>query len=252
MTTLDQLVGILKDGRRLLTKDISALRVSDTCAKQLPAACVLCRIATNLKAIDKLYNENMVLEANTILRSCMESVFWLGAISRQPGFVDKIIKDDDARRRNLAKNVLKIPDTLLELTQSDKEALIERRDRKIADPDPLGVTVRSAAAASGLDDLYSIYLTVSNESAHPSAASLNRHLILNQAQEIIGINLEPVSQEWELSMSLACDLLFYTKIYANEIFTDGATDWQENLWQQYLQTTARINFNEIEQPTATE
>jgi hypothetical protein len=168
----------------------------------------------------------MVIEASTVLRSCMESVFWLGAISRDPGFIDKIVRQDNQSRKSLAKHVLKHP---LHLAEFDESTILELRKRGENSAPEGGLArleILDAATAAGLESFYPVY--------HPSAASLQKHVAFDQHGELDAIDCTPRKDaDWLETISLAGALVFHAWFFSREIFPNRGAAWPDELWQRY-------------------
>jgi hypothetical protein len=51
----------------------------------------------------------MTADARTLVRSCFESLFYLGAVLEDAAFVEALVSDDAERRGKLAKSLLGLP-----------------------------------------------------------------------------------------------------------------------------------------------
>jgi hypothetical protein len=232
MNQLDVFVSILDDGLKEIVGEVDVLDISRQEVQQVFGACLLCRVTTNLTGVRILHRSKLPLEADTLLRSGLESIFWLGAISRDSAFIEKIKKQDNQSKKLLAKNVLKHTVHLTQLSADTIEAVRQRGENKTPDGGLGRLEIEEAATAAGLEAFYPTYLSLSNQSAHPSAASLNKHLTLEN-DELSTIDLVPNEPDWLETMSLAAALVLYTGHYLNEIFPRAERAWPDRLWARY-------------------
>jgi hypothetical protein len=207
MNELEEFVSVFDDGLTALESELEGLRVSRRVGRQIFGAALLCRVISNLTGLQILHRHRLQAEAATLLRSCLESVFWLGAISRDAEFIDKIVKQDNQSKKTLAKNLLKQP---LHLEQLDI-VTIEALRSKLEDASPEGglgrLEVFDAATAAGLASFYPIYLSISNQSAHPSAASLQKHVTFDKTSELAAIECRLSNEaEWVQNLEVHAGL----------------------------------------------
>ncbi len=195
-------------------------------------ACLLCRIITNLKAVRTLQRDNLPMEAATLLRSGLESTFWLGAVTREQSFLDKVIKQDNQSRKSLAQHVLKHPFHVSQLSVETVEAVRQRCLNKNPDGGLGYWKIEDVAAAAGMEIFYPSYVSLSTQSAHPSAASLDKHATIRD-DEVIDIALVPKEADWEEVISLAASLPMFAGHFLDELFPRSERVWPNRLWARY-------------------
>jgi hypothetical protein len=124
-------LGLFDEFLGKLVSDLGEIEVPD--GKRVFTGCLLCRIASNLIAARRLLNyQHHVLEADMLVRSALEALFWLGALIEDEGFINSILADHDHRLKQRAKLKLNIPADILHVSSAEREALNKknRRDRR--------------------------------------------------------------------------------------------------------------------------
>jgi hypothetical protein len=142
---------------------------------KVSALCIMCRSANQFAALRLLMENGFIVEARTLVRSCYENLFWLGGLKEKgAGFLAQMEADDTRGRRALSGELLKWwKDTDgFEDTSNKLEEFIE----SLKDKPAAKIFNEQVARDAGLGAAYSMYRALSNDSAHPSARSLCRHL----------------------------------------------------------------------------
>jgi hypothetical protein len=161
----------------------------------------------------------MTLETGTLARSCFKTVFYLGALSKSPEFIETLIADDADRRGVIARSLLRLPeDSGLEPEH------VEKLNRFLAGLEGSDIAAKSvrtfdAAKRAGLKDIYDTYYRgLSNDSSHPSITALNRHVESNHAGLVTGLKWGPNVDDVRYMLSAACTACVYLVSFAIEIF----------------------------------
>lgn len=159
----------------MLTANIAMGRVNTrSMTPQAVAVRVLLRSCGTLQGIILLSERGMVTEGRTLTRSLLENAFCIAALLDEPSaFMEMLRKDAEASRRQQAKFII-------------AEKLVGRRpdlDNLQAQLDRIGqgdlMSPKKVAALGALMKQYLAYQRLSDDAAHPSAKSLNRHVQTN-------------------------------------------------------------------------
>ena len=143
------------------------------------ALTLLARTLKAMQATDMLIEAGLIVEARTVTRSIHENLFYAAALTKTgEAFVQELENDDISIRRKRAKGLLEFfekqdggkTDRHAEL-EAYREHLWETHG-KIAE-----ISMAKAAQAGGVHDAFIAYRELSTDAAHPSAASLSRHVI---------------------------------------------------------------------------
>ena len=159
-------------------------------SKESLAARILLRSCGLLQGVILLTERGMVVEGRTLTRSLLECSFCVAALLKEPdAFIDLLKRDSQASRRRQGKFII---DFSLGAGTFDKEKLkssIDEIDKTFKNMD-----LKSVAALSPMIDLYLEYQRLSDESAHLSARSLQRHLV-TEDKKIIAYQSGPGNPE---------------------------------------------------------
>ena len=150
------------------------------------AAALLFRTLQSSRACFLLSFQGFVVESNTIARSCVENALWLrGLQQRGLSFVQDILSDGMRAEASIAEMITRMPGVILdEEAQRLAEAQIRSKSKvKIA---PGNITSSEAAQRD-----YAVFRLISNNHAHPSTRSLDRHVVRDPQSGVYTLAMEP-------------------------------------------------------------
>jgi hypothetical protein len=148
------------------------------------ALALLCRTATNFSALKLLVEEDFVVEARTLARSCYENLFWIGGLAGQgQEFVDKIVHHNDVNKIKTSQQLLQWAKKQNEPIQFETDLDTFLTKLKAETATEKAVDFKSAADAGKVGDAYIIYRVLSTDAAHPSAMSLNHFVNMDMKAE---------------------------------------------------------------------
>lgn len=156
--------------------------------KDALVAASFCRLASHAHSIRHLREQGLALEASMICRSSFETVFWIAGLIRISGFESEVELDHNARRFKLGKD-------LRAMGISDPEVL-KAIDAIAKPPSGSKIEISDLAKRAGVADLYIYFSFLSNNSAHVSASSLNRHVKLGGDGRVIDFSPELMVTDW--------------------------------------------------------
>jgi hypothetical protein len=143
------------------------------------ALTLLARSMSQARSVVLLLDNNRVVEARTLTRSVYENMFWAAALVKKgDAFIEAIELDDITSRKKRAAGLLDWAKAQGEI--ADYHASLEAfRDRLWDDHGKTDdIKLIQAAQAGGVSHGYNVYRELSNDAAHPSSASLSRHVTL--------------------------------------------------------------------------
>lgn len=187
---------------------IELLELPTTERKETYAISLLARSISNFGAVIGLLRNGFVIEARTVMRCCWENTFYLARIARDgEAFVERMVKDDLTTRRAMGERLFQ--QNLVERGTAAEEEL--RRFLKTLEADKgRSLTPKGIADGGPIANGYIIYMTVSDDAAHPTVRSLSRHLREGPESGIItGLNISlPVDEEEVIeTLDFACGAL---------------------------------------------
>jgi hypothetical protein len=210
---------LASDLNRVAHQQLALLKISSEDNTAFAAALLFIRGLSNFQGAILTAERGMTVETGTLARSCFETVFYLGALSKSPEFTETLIADDADRRGKIARFLVGLPeDSGLEPEH------LEKLNRFLAGLEESDIVAKSvaifdAAARAGLKDIYDVfYRGLSNDSAHPSITALNRHVESNHAGLVTGLKWGPDVNDVRYMLSAACIACVYLVLFATEIF----------------------------------
>jgi len=167
------------------------------------AAALLARTITNHKAVLMLLRAELITEARTLTRSCLENVLWMRRIKAEgTEFVTAIL--DDARQADISFAKTLLPSAGF-LSKEDRGDL--QRHAMIKPPKKISPSDKTDTDEAQAE--YLLFKGLSGDSAHPSAKALSRHVPTNADGWIDEFFIEPPisSQEFGFTLHFATSAL---------------------------------------------
>jgi hypothetical protein len=178
---------------------LSQVQVQTSCSledsPELFAVLLFCRTITNFKGAVSLFQQGLIIEAQTLQRSCFENSLWLRRLAHEGAAFAKAISDDGLfNEANFAK--LLVPKIV------DKNV-----SRQVADHVDLGkdrkkISLNGSSTLDGATEDYAEFRRLSLSAAHPSSTSLLRHLVKNPETDDYEVAVEVEEDEQELATNL--------------------------------------------------
>lgn len=220
---------LASDLNRVAHQQLALLEIPSEDNKAFTAALLFIRGLSNFQGAILTAEKGMTVETGTLARSCFETVFYLGALSRSPEFIKTLIADDADRRGKIARSLLKLPEN-----SGLEQEHLEKLNRFLAGVEESDITAKpiqifNMAVCAGLKDTYDVYYRgLSNDSAHPSMTALNRHVESNK------LKWGPDVHDVRYMLKAACTACVYLIFFATEIFKQNEIFVPfESCWETY-------------------
>jgi len=190
------------------------------------ALTLLARTLSNLKTTLLLLREKQIVEARTIARCCYENLYWVIALAEEgAAFVRKMQQDEITHRKQRGQFMF---DNGIALEAGFDEQLRDwLRNANKAFAKAQVLYPKQVAAISDIGRSYIFYSQLSSDAAHPSVTALNRYVIPDTADEVGGIDVDPVVQDKEVeeTLELLCQAVMGVCVAVNEVLggTKGAS-----------------------------
>lgn len=191
----------------------------------------------------------MTQQARTLTRGCFETVFCFGAVRADSAFAEAFIRDDFSRRQTMARALLKLPADGSGLDPHHIEKLTGFLDHAAqSGVDAETLKFERAAQIAGLTEVYdTFYRGLSNDAAHPSVTSLNRHVEADEDRVITGLRWGPDVQDVGGTVSFACTAAVHLIVFAmNMLNQDEKMIGLDRCWEEYK----RLINEQVGEPTA--
>jgi hypothetical protein len=179
----------------------------------------LSRSLCHFKAIYRLLEIGLIVEARTLTRCIFENLFVQGGLAEGgDGFIQKMVDDTAKGRQSRGTWVLGW------LDEQEGQSPYEDHLRKTMDklralyPKPRAINFAEITNDGGLKNAYLWYKQLSSDAAHPSLEALARH-VTKQADGSLLVSVEPAASEKDTlgTMEWACQALMGVTVGANQI-----------------------------------
>lgn len=165
------------------------------------ALMLLARTVSNMKGTLLLLDAKRIVEARIIARSCLENFYWtVGLAEEGEAFVRKMRDDEMSHRRAQGQSIFSNDIELEETVKQRLQAFMRASGKKFGD----AKTLSPKQVARIREDFQRTYIFYGHLSAdaHPSVTTLNRYAVPDTADEIGGIDVEPVIKHAEVAETL--------------------------------------------------
>lgn len=183
------------------------------------AFALLSRSLGHFKAVPRLLDIGLIVEARTMTRCIFENLFMQGGLAEQgDAFVQKMVDDAAKSRQSRGGWVL----GWLKEQEADspyEEGLRETMDTlRALYPKPQAINFGQITKDSSLTNAYLWYKQLSSDAAHPSLEALTRH-ITKEADGGLLVSVEPVASEKDAldTLEWACQAFMGVIVGANQI-----------------------------------
>ena len=190
---------LASDLRNACLSLLSKTQVQTACSleesPELFAVLLFCRTITNFKGAISLFQQGLIIEAQTLQRSCFENSLWLRRLAHEGTSFAKAISDDGlVNEASFAKLVMP--------AVTDKSVLVEVKEHVDLGKGRKRIDVTGPSTLDGAPEDYAEFRRLSMSAAHPSSTSLLRHLVKNPETGDFEISVEVAEDDHELTTNL--------------------------------------------------
>lgn len=182
------------------------------------ALTLLARTLSNLKATLLLLREKQIVEARTITRCCYENLYWvIGLAEEGEVFVRKMQQDEMAHKKQRGQFMFEKGLTLEADIEGRLREWLRNANKAFAKVEVL--YPKQVAAVSDIGKSYIFYSQLSSDAGHPSVTALNRYVIPHAADEVGGIDVDPIVKDKEIeeTLELLCQAVIGVCIAVNQM-----------------------------------
>ncbi|WP_168075281.1 DUF5677 domain-containing protein [Caulobacter sp. SSI4214] len=227
--------GLNKTAQKLMAAARVKIESKSYSEKNL-AQLLFVRTLSNFQGAILMAERGAVVEARTLARTCLETVFALGAaVKMDQTFVHKMIANDMGSRRTKAYWLLERSNQDEFLAPESQAELRGFLDKLQSENTPTGgFPAEDMARRGGLHDLYIFFRQLSSDAAHPMLDALNRYVDDRQGGVGADIMWGPDCSSAEIgpTIELACCFLLAGTVAFKEIA--NATDFDDMLEAHWL------------------
>jgi hypothetical protein len=171
-------------------------------AQEILTATLYMRIKSSFQGVVILAERGMIPQAKMILRSILEAMFTLCALSKNVELCDFYIQADQKKR---LKQLYKLRMLKSGLPSASKETELQSLEQELKkDIEEKGIkllNVEQWAKEAGLHDIYLSVYTVLCDPVHTNVRDLERYLVLDENNEIKEFNWGPDTDYLEIVLS---------------------------------------------------
>jgi hypothetical protein len=193
------------------------------------AQLLLVRAISNFQGAILMAERGAIVEARTLTRTCLETVFALvAAVNMDASFIDRMVANEMGSKSKAANWLLNRADQKDFLHPESEAKLQTFLERLKAENEATGsFGTEDMARRAGLDDLYIFFRQFSSDAAHPLLEALNRYVDNGRGGVGPEITWGPNCGAGEIAdtVLLACSFLMTGAVGLNEIASvDGVGD----------------------------
>lgn len=231
-------LGLLMRVNRLAVKNQHAIVIHKDNIVERYSAVLFARTLSTTQASVLLLEIGLPSQAQTLLRSALETLFALAAIAADASVVNKLIEGHAAEQKRAAKNI--------QLWQHD---VLRKIAEVEADFGRLKSALNSSAAAlstfdlakkAGLEDWYRTVYMVFSWPVHGAAVDLNRHAVVGEDGEVTEFRNEPEVGNQESSWMCAIEVLLKAITALGTVFSNVDQGLMEQQYAEVRDLAAKI------------
>jgi hypothetical protein len=198
---------------------------------RIVALALLSRTISNFKGALITLRSNLLIEAQTLARSCFENLIWVCALNEQgASFVEAMLNEDAASRRAVGEITLKLASRARGRTDDDEATLLRSliRETDLRFPEKKRLHIDKTAMGSAVELSYSVYGQLSLQAAHPTMTALGRHVGSKVEGDTTHLTIEIMPDNAVIdvlrTVQWACSALLGVAVGTNQIVGGSADD----------------------------
>jgi hypothetical protein len=151
-----------------------------------------------------LAKSGMVADSRMLVRAIIENQFYItGLVTEGEGLVKEMMEADQASRNRRGRFILERPTKLADAEVRENLQRYLKLSRK-QNPKPRSLDPKGVARKTPVNDAYLIYSQLSDDAAHPSITSLNRHLLIEGERAALQFVAPASTDELADTLTWAC------------------------------------------------
>ncbi|MGT2468961.1 DUF5677 domain-containing protein [Mesorhizobium atlanticum] len=187
------------------------------------AMTLLARTLSNFKSAMLLLEHRRVVEGRVLARCCLENLYWVAGIEAEgEKFTKEMLNDEMGHRQRRGERLLKAKLALGDEVEANLKTWLRENGKRFKNASQL--KPMSVAFKTDIGRSYAFYEQLSADAAHPSLEALNRHVIPRTADDVGGIDVEPIATDQEISQTLEYLCLAMTGVLTGVNQIVGGTD----------------------------
>ena len=201
------------------------LNIDDQNSQQIVCAVLFSRCLSICQAAIVIAMKGMDVPTRILLRCVLESLFILVASSKSEDIAKEFVAADQLERRKYFNKARSWKDdSLKELAAKHATDEIKKKiEKDIEETGSKKIYTEQIAIKAGLHDWYLTTYSIFSQSVHSSIRDLEKHLIVDDQKNIIGLINEPSTENIERLFATAAESMLHALMALDRIF-DVKTD----------------------------
>ncbi len=205
------------------------LNIDNQNSQQIVCAALYSRCLSMYQAALVVTMKGMDVQTRVLLRCVLESLFILVASSKSEDIAKEFVAADQLERRKFFNKATSWrADSLKELAAN--HATDEMKEKIAKDIEETGskkIYTEQMAIKAGLHDWYLTAYSIFSQSVHSSIRDLEKHLIIDDQNKIIGLKNEPSNENIDRLFLTAAEAMLHALMAVEAVFnvkTEGFVD----------------------------
>ena len=224
-----ELFDLCVDINRFTHETLSKLIIHSKDGQKILSSAMFTRIVSQYQSIIILMERGLINEAKIILRTMLDGLFILVAMSKDRKYVNYYINDDIEKRKESLNRFSKNPsgnfdDLKKQLPDTEIEKLLQKikEEKNARESEGLKlkgrINTKQWAKLAELEGLYYRMYSLLNASVHGLSRELEQYADVDATGEIIGMNWGPCIEGIDIALTTAADLLIIALVNIHDLF----------------------------------
>jgi len=182
------------------------------------AAALLCRTIGNFRAVVRLAEQDLIVEARVLTRCCFENAFLIGGLySQGVEFAKEIRADDAAGKKARLKFIMENESIFAALSEETREEMSKAQEAMQLGIKGGFLKFKAASMIGPFREMYLAYSQYSGDAAHPTFTALMRHFHFKGDTAVFELDPRPTEDQQDETLHLACVALISAAAAVNEM-----------------------------------
>ncbi len=190
--------------------------------QEIVVATLYSRTLSNVQAATLLCLRGMGVQTRIMLRSALESLFSLVAISLDSRLANDFIAADTLARKRIYHKLQAWPAHLKkDVHEEVLNEKLQEIEESIAALNPKRMSVEEMSMKAGMHEWYVTIYSVLSDSVHTSVRDLEDHLVLDGARSVEQLKNEPTVEDLDSLFLICIEFLLHSLSAIDRVFTLG-------------------------------
>ncbi len=203
------------------------LDINNENGQQLVCASLFARCVSMYQSTIILSVKGMEIQATILLRCLLESIFSLVASSKSEEMVKKYVNADFIERRKFFNKVRMCrSESMKDLAEKHAtDEVIEEIKEDIKKTEAQRLSTEQIAIKADLHEWYLTAYSIFSHSVHSSARDIEKHLIVDENEKIMGLQNEPTIDNYDLLFATAAECMLQAFMAIEKVFENNTSEF---------------------------